>query len=342
MQYKPIACTDKSSTDQGPGQKTTAGRPTKRQRLTEARDEEGEATALTKEMVREVMQNFDEANTCMPTILQEIARRVKLTNMSESQEKKVTSWILEALEKGHLQRPASEHKEKDYTEDSIIATHRLHTINPNKPVLCAAAPSDKKTSLCETTTKFLTKSQRAPTYIKQQQVFAAAGCFKEMRRTIAQFRRGSYTTDEVDSIMQMGAKSRKKLCKLSQGERDAVLTTNDTTNPSSYAFQIRACGELEQVEPRLKKKTQLNQNNCKCWKKTKSQTSLISLFKQFINCNHPLLLTQDYIMKPDQTGWFKRPCLRVSMGNNEQIQEFPADVATGLLQGHSKNKLMKS
>ncbi len=269
MQYKPIACTGKSSTDQGPGQKTTAGKPTKRQRLPEAKEEEeGEATALTKEMVWEVMQNFEEADTCMPTILQEIARRVKLTNMSESQERKVTSWILEAINKGHpgqqehqiqLQRPASPHKEKDYTGDSIIATHRMHTINPNKPVLCAAAPSDKKTSLCDTTTEFLSKSQRAPTYIKQHQVFAAAGCFKEMRRTIPQFKRGSYTTDEVDSIMQMGAKSRKKLCKLSQGERDAVLTTNDTTNWCSYAFQIRACGELEQVEPRqlqvLDKKT---------------------------------------------------------------------------------------
>ena len=201
----------------------------------------------------------------MQTIVQEIARKAKLTNMSESQERTVTSWILEAINKGHprqqeqqlqLQTPAKEHKEKDYTEDSIIATHRILTIDPNKPVLCAAAPSDKKTSLCNTTTAFLTQSKRAPTCIRQHQVFAAAGCFKEIKTTIAQFKRGSYTSDEVDGFMQMDTKSKKKLCKLSKGERDAVLTSNDITNRCSYAFQIRACGQLEQVEPGQKfKKT---------------------------------------------------------------------------------------
>ena len=132
----------------------------------------------------------------------------------------------------------------------------MQTIDPNKPVLCAAAPSDKKTSLCDTTTAFLTESKRAPTYIRQHQVFAAAGCFKEIKTTIAQFKRGSYTSDEVDWIMQMDTKSKKKLCKLSKSERDAVLTSNDTTNRCSYAFQIRACGQLEQVEPgqKFKKK----------------------------------------------------------------------------------------
>ena len=209
----------------------------------------------------------------MNTIIREITRRAKLPNISESQRKEVTRWILEAINKGHrgqqeqqlqLQTPANENKEKDSTEDSIIATHRMQTINPNKPVLCAAAPSDKKTSLCDTTTAFLTESKQAPTYIKQNQVFAAAGCFKEIKTTIAQFKRGSYTSDEVDWIMQMDTKSKKKLCKLSKGEQDAVLTSKDTTNRCSYAFQIRACGQLEQVEPGQKLKKNLNQNNCKC------------------------------------------------------------------------------
>ena len=43
-------------------------------------------------------------------------------------------------------------------------------------------------------------------------------------------------------------------------------------------------------------------------------------------------------MKPGPQGWFKRPCLRVSMGNNDQVDDFPAEVATGLLRAHAKSQ----
>ena len=37
-------------------------------------------------------------------------------------------------------------------------------------------------------------------------------------------------------------------------------------------------------------------------------------------------------MKPGAQGFFKRPCLRVSCGNNPEDASWPADISTGLLQ----------
>ena len=62
-------------------------------------------------------------------------------------------------------------------------------------------------------------------------------------------------------------------------------------------------------------------------------TAFIGKTKRHLNNSHRR--TEEYIMKPGPQGWFKRPCLRVSMGNNEHIEDFPAEVATGLLRAHA-------
>ena len=142
-------------------------------------------------------------------------------------------------------------------EKTIVPTHRVHTINPDKPVLCAAGPSDKKTSLCESTTDFLTRSAWAPNFIRQQQVFAVDGSVRGLREAITRFKRVSCTTDEIVAMIQTPWSEssstvyipRAKLCTFSQGERDDVITSNGPIHLRSYAFQFKACGQLEPIEP---------------------------------------------------------------------------------------------
>ena len=312
--------------------------------------------ALSKELVMEVVDQYDHNRTCLSTMMAEVNRKLANKKLSDTDKKKMKAWMLEAVaarEEGEQERqikmkerPCGQKRKMEDMENTIVPTHRVHTINPDKPVLCAAAPSDKKTSLCETTTDFLTRSAWAPTYIKQQQVFAVDGSVRGLREAITHFKRVSCTTDEIVAMIhtpwsESGSNvyiPRSKLCTFSQGERDDVLTANGPIHLRSYAFQLRACGQLEPVEPRKSSEHKLIiiHDISPQMHHYQSVSVIIDKTKRHLNNSHRR--TEEYIMKPGPQGWFKRPCLRVSMGNNEQVDDFPAEVATGLLRPAAKSQ----
>ena len=105
----------------------------------------------------------------------------------------------------------------------------------------------------------MTGRKYAPAEIRLAQVFAVDGSVRGIRETIVQHKRVSCTTDELCNISTPWSEagtshaylSRSKLCTFSQGERNDVLTAKGALHLRSYAFQIKACGQLEPVEPRI-------------------------------------------------------------------------------------------
>ena len=265
---------NKHAYDQGPQQKCAWGREWKGKKPAKEEKEE-EGMAFSKELVLEVMNQCDHTRTCTSTMMAEVHRRLANKKLSHTDEKKMKDWMLQAVlgrEEENIEglfetkdARCGQKRKMQEMEKTIVPTHRVHTINPDKPVLCAAAPSDKKTSLCETTTDFLTRSAWAPNFIKQQQVFAVDGSVRGLREAITRFKRVSCTTDEIVAMIQTPWSEsssnvyipRAKLCTFSQGERDDALTSNGPIHLRSYAFQFRACGQLEPMEPRTSSELKL-------------------------------------------------------------------------------------
>ena len=150
---------NKHAYDQGPQQKCAWGKEWKGKHP--AKEEKEEGVALSKELVMEVVHQYDHNRTCLSTMMAEVNRKLTNKKISDTDKKTMKEWMLEAVaareernQEGifEMKEPPCGQKRKMHDmENTIVATHRVHTINPDKPVLCAAAPSDKKTSLCETT-----------------------------------------------------------------------------------------------------------------------------------------------------------------------------------------------
>ena len=246
-----------------------------------------------------VLSTVDVKKANMIKILDQIQQQAG-RSLTEEETKKARAAVLEGLanmEAAQTLEPRTEEIAQAMTKQllkqrlTIKPLHRLHTINPDKPVFCAASASDKKTCLIEAATGFMTKSDHAPREIKKSMVFASNGSVRGLREAIVQYHKDEVVTMIATPWSESGTSnvyiSRSKLCTFSQGERDDVLTANGALHLRSYSFQLKACGQLEPME---------------------------------------------WLLRPGPQGWFKRPCLRVSMGHNEHINDFPAEYATGLIQ----------
>ena len=131
-------------------------------------------------------------------------------SLTEEETKKARAAVLEGLanmEAAQTLEPRTEEIAQAMTKQllkqclTIKPLHRLRTINPDKPVFCAASASDKKTCLIEATTDFMTKSNHAPREIKKSTVFAVDGSVRGLREAIVQYHKVSCTTDEVVTMI---------------------------------------------------------------------------------------------------------------------------------------------
>ena len=142
---------NKHAYDQGPQQKCAWGREWKGKKPAKEEKEE-EGMAFSKELVLEVMNQCDPTRTCTSTMMAEVHRRLANKKLSHTDEKKMKDWMLQAVlgrEEENIEglfetkdARCGQKRKMQEMEKTIVPTHRVHTINPDKPVLCAAAPSD--------------------------------------------------------------------------------------------------------------------------------------------------------------------------------------------------------